>query len=166
MAQSNNEDNGMIFVGAVIIAALAAFAAFLFMVAAFVTFVMTIICFFAWNKPLIIRNELWVEPVEARSFVRRGLAGAFLLPAFAVFCELVFGVFIRGDALPYLVIGGYIAGSLGIEILIQQGIDAEKAQRMEILPPQIETRPQPEQRAQLSRPPFEFADWDDEEPRR
>ncbi|WP_431284507.1 hypothetical protein ACQW02_06805 [Humitalea sp. 24SJ18S-53] len=166
MNQQNNENSAAIFAIAVVMAVIITVAAVLFMAAAFICFVMTIVCLFAWNKPIVIRNEVWVEPVDARSFVRRGLAGAFLLPAFAIFCEIVLGVYVRGDALPYLIMGGYIAGSLGIEILIQQVLDAEKAQQVEVLPPQIETRAQSQQQARLDRPPFEFADWDDEGPGR
>lgn len=94
------------------------------------------------------------------------MAGAVLLPAFAIFCEIVFGVFIRADTLPYLILGGYMLGSLGIEALIQQADEAQRqAASTQVFPPSVPV-PEPRRTLPSNRPPFEFADWDDEGPGR
>jgi hypothetical protein len=157
---NNNEQSAMIFVAAILCAAAFAAIVFIFALATFTAFVMTIICFFAWNRPRRLGKEV-LMPEEARAFVYRGLAGAVLLPVFAIFCDLVFGVYIRGDVLPYLVIGGYVVGSLGIEILMAEEAQQQQ-QSIQVIPPQM-----PVQRAQPSlpsnKPPFRYASWDDEE---
>ncbi len=163
MSQNNNEGAGLAVALGFIVAGVMMIGLFIFAMACFVSFVMTIACLFAWNRPIVIRGELWLAPDEARFFVYRGLAGAILVPAFAVFCVLVFDVFIRADAISYLVIGGYVAGSLGIEILIQQEREQREAANIEIIPPQMPVRSAPPRQVGQQRPPFEYASWDDEE---
>lgn len=129
-------------------------------VAGFATFVMTILCLVAWNKPLQL-GKWSIEPQEARAFVVRGLIGAALIPAFILFADLMFGLEIDWRYWHYFALGGYIGGSLGVELAIQQaGASAPVAQPPQPLPPSL---PNPKPVEQHS---FEFARWDDEEDQR
>lgn len=159
----NNETNGMAFALAIFCTAAFFMAAFILAVGAFISFVFTILCLCAWNQPLTM-GKFTITPEEARPFVYRGLAGAFIVPAFVVFCVVVFNIYIRADVLPYLIMGGYVGGSLGIQILIEQEREANKAAQGEIIPPHVFTQPpEPQAMPRPERPPFEYASWDDEE---
>src|SRR5262245_61319803 len=120
MSSNNNDNSGMAAGFGLVVAVLGTIAltvfAVVFFALLFVTFVLTMLCLVAWNRPVTIAR--WtLMPEDARSFVRRGLAGAVLLPAFLIFLEQAFGVFISGEYLMHVIIGGYMLGSLGLEIL-------------------------------------------------
>jgi hypothetical protein len=160
---SKNDDNsaaimGMVFIG-VGIYLLAILA---FMIAAFVTFVLTILCLLAWNRP-IGRGEYILTPEEARGFIGRGIAGSLFLLAFLVFIDLVFNAPINWDYAFYYAAGGYMGGSLGIGMILEE----EKRASQTIDVPHQPVSPPPQQRAlPAPRQPFEYASWDDEEVRR
>jgi hypothetical protein len=157
-SQNNNEMNGLAVVFAFIGVAIAMAAAIIAVIACFITFVFTILALFAWNRPLPLGKHI-LTPAEARGFVYRGLAGAVLVPAFAIFCVVFFNVFIPGEALPYLIVGGYVAGSLGIEVLMAQDSNAQAP--IDVTPPPSAAPPG----LSAPRQPFEYARWDDEDAR-
>lgn len=163
MSQGNNDNSAGAATGmaaaAVMFIALAFFA-----VAAFVTFLLTIFALWAWNEPRTI-GTFTLKPHEARAFVKRGLAGAFLLPAFLVFVELTLGVQIDWQYINFYMLGGYVGGSFGLEMLMEgetQEVPTTQSTQLqpEILPPTRLPMPlPPPQRAES----FRFASWDDEE---
>jgi hypothetical protein len=161
-SQNNNETNGFAVAFAFIGVAIAMAAAIIAVIACFITFVFTILALLAWNRPLKLGKHI-LTPAEARGFVYRGLAGAVLVPAFAIFCVVFFNVFIPGDALPYLIVGGYVAGSLGIEVLMADGTEAQAPMNVTPPPPEM---PRGLPAPPASRQPFEYARWDDEDARR
>lgn len=131
---------------------------------AFVAFLLTIASLFAWNKPRRY-GKFVVTPEEARAFVYRGLIGIVALPAFAIFCAALFNLDLDWDAImPYLLLAGYVGGSLGIEILF-----ADSEQSAPPPAPYVPPQPQiPDARRALPRPVnqekgFHYASWDDEE---
>lgn len=138
-------------------------AAIVFAVAAFIAFAITILCFFAWNKPLTAFGDT-LEPEEARTFVASGVIGALLLLTFALFCSALFGIQMRDDAWVYALISGYSIGSLGYAISVAKAEEAAKqAQFVQSYPPVIEHKPEPARPApQAAEEPFRFATWDDE----
>lgn len=163
----NNDNAGIILVFSVIgaIAYLAFLAVFFLMM--FGAFVLTFICFFAWNKLLMLGNHP-LMPEEARAFVKRGLAGAALVPAFFVFVALFLGVPLNGDALFYGMVGGYTLGSIGLELLWAHEAQQVAAQAPPIQPYYQINPPQsapPPSLPAPPRPPFHFASWDDEDGR-
>lgn len=157
----NSEVPGVIMVAAMIGAAAFVVAAIVYAAIAFLALVLTIVCLFAWGKPVSVFGDV-VEPETARAFVIRGLIGAGLAFAFTLFCGLLFGIHLQSDAIPYILIAGYSAGSVGIEYLKAQ--QAEEAFKKAKLVPELapvaapaEAAPQP-----TSEAPFRFASWDDE----
>jgi hypothetical protein len=162
---SNNNSNDATMAVAFGIAVIAALAYAMFALFAFFAFVLTILAIFAWNRPLRLGRKIVIEPEEARAFVRRGLAGMCLLPAFAFFVEAFLSVNINWDYLPHMMVLGYIGGSLGIEIMM-----AEENGRGSVVPQQHQQvlPPQPSQPAlpPAPREPFRYASWDDEEENR
>jgi hypothetical protein len=172
---ANNNDNSgaamaIAFVGAGMLIA----GALIFALLAFASFVLTVVCFTAWNKPIQFCGET-LTPEDARGFVRRGLIGACLVPSFAFFASGLFGVPIRADWVIYLPIGGYALGSVVVTYHLEKA-KAEAAQSeaaMQALLPQQPARqthtiePLPsgyaEHQRQTEREPFRFATWDDEE---
>ncbi len=164
MSQNNNNDAsfgiGLAFAGLMIIAYVA------FAILAFLTFILTILCFAAWSSPITI-GKWTLTPVEARGFVRRGIFGALALLAFLVFVETFFRVGINWNALPEILIGGYIGGSLGVEWLMAQDDEAQTlAQPMQPQLPTVQEIQPPRKALPPRREPFEFASWDDEEERK
>lgn len=188
MSQQNNNSAGM---GLAVVATVLGLLALAFaLVAAFITFVLTIICALVWESGKPFRcGSLHITPDEARLFIVRGLAGAFLVPAFALFCVVVTATPIRDDAWLYLVLGGYIIGSLGMEWLDSQGEESPALPQVEIVPPPAQLPPpaaeasregrvtyrrydSPEPRCPAvekfdptlnPKREFRFASWDDEE---
>jgi hypothetical protein len=157
----NDEAQGMAVAIAFIGMALFFAAAFVFAVAAFLAAVFTVLALCAWFKPITLMGET-IHPHEARAFVKRGVIGVFALPAFAVFAAILLGCRIPEDVFPYLFIGGYVAGSIGVQYLIEQG----KQNAPHTLPPVVPTPPTvsgPPAPRSLPRSPFEFASWDDED---
>jgi hypothetical protein len=95
------------------------------------------------------------------------VAGAIIVPVFALFCEWFFDFQIREKLWFYIIVGGYILGSLAMELNDQE----EKKQQQQAAafrplppPPPAPMRPQGLPRPQPQ--PFRFASWDDEEKRR
>ena len=181
MSQRNGTDSaGFAFV--VVIAVIGVAMAIIFALAAFAALVLTVLCMFAWKDGLTI-GEFSIEAHEARAFIVRGILGTIIAPTFTVFCALLFGVEIDDGIWPYIFIGGYTAGSVGVEYLLsQQHADTQAAPP--IAPP-LQITPPPASaptkhpcvqancpllaatrdysRAARAERPFQFASWDDEE---
>ena len=154
---SKNDDNSGI---ALVVGGFAILAYFLMFVLLFVAFVLTILALLAWSRPLRL-GKIVITPEEARRFVFSGLAGAFLLPAFCVFLDLVLGVRINWAYATHIVLAGYVLGSIGIEIIIS-GADEGSANVIETLPPQLPPSRAPSlPRSQAE--PFRYASWNDDE---
>lgn len=163
MSQNNAKDElytvGVIF--AFIGAAAMVMVIFAFAVLAFVALVLTVVCLFAWTSPLTLGT--WtLMPHEARAFVYRGLIGSGLSMAFTIFLIILFRIQVEDWAIPYILLGGYTLGSLGIELLnAQSGGDAPG---QTVLQPEQHIAPPP-QPYQPPAKPFRFASWDDEDGR-
>ncbi len=159
---SGNNDNAAGGGAILVFAFLGVLAMIFLLLLAFIAFVMTLFAFYAWNQPRRI-GKITILPEEARGFVHRGLAGMVIVPAFLLFINVFFGIFINWDLLPHILAGGYVIGSLGMEIIfadMEDGsgtVDPAPIQpQQQILPPARTLSPprQPE--------PFRFASWDDE----
>ena len=182
-SKNNDEAMGFVFVIAFIGTVAMLIAAAIFALAAFAALVLTVLCLFAWNDGLTI-GEFSIEAHEARAFIVRGILGTIIAPTFTVFCALLFGVEIDDGIWPYIFIGGYTAGSVGVEYLLSQQQHADTQAAPPIAPPlQITPPPAPAQtkhpcvqancpllaatrdysRAARAERPFQFASWDDEE---
>lgn len=164
MASKNDDSSGLAIAAAFVCAIAIAMFLIVAAVLSFLAFVFTVLSLLAWNERLTI-GRFTIEPEEARAFIQRGLIGMVLLPLFALFCQVLFQIPINGQAWPYIILGGYVLGSVGIEILM-----AEQAQNA---PPTITlpSRPaEPPHSTVLPPPsapaPFRYASWDDEEERR
>lgn len=165
MSQKNDETTAIAMVMAFAGAAVLMFFAVIVAIAAFVTFVLTILCLLSWNKPLRIGGIVFM-PHESRAFVLFGLSGSLLVPAFILFATLFLNIHINWNYLPHIMLGGYMLGSLGIFMILGQ-------QTQEVVPPPqyAPSHPQlpaPPQRALPRQQPetFRFASWDDEESQR
>lgn len=184
MSQRNGTDSTG-FALAVVVAVVGLAMLAIFALAAFAALVLSILCIFAWNKPLTI-GDLTLEPHSARAFVFRGLFGTITVPIFMLFASALFQTEFDPELWPYLLIGGYTIGSVGIEILNAE----EDGPAQEVLPPLPVPPPRPVPQAtnhpcgharcplyeatrgyaptDAAPPPrqFQYADWDDEEVRR
>lgn len=87
-----------------------------------------------------------------------------MLPAFAVFVEVLFNIGLNPEVWPYPFIGGYTAGSVGIEALRAQDENSVRPVQ-NYTPPQPVAPPSREARPPKEQPPFQFASWNDEEER-
>lgn len=162
--QNQNDEKSMAIMAVAFIATIGLILfAFIFAILAFISLLLTGVCLAAWEKE--VRIGSWVlTPDEAHLFVYRGLAGAVLVPLFALFVQGVYGVRINPDFWLYFVLGGYALGSLGIELMMQSNEEASQG-AVEVMPPPLPSTtakprimpPQPDA------PPFRFARWDDEE---
>jgi hypothetical protein len=176
---SNSNDNsglagvaGLAFAGAIILFALFAAAS------AFIAAIMSIVCLMAWERPIELFGHT-LTPQEARGFIKRGLAGALIAPGFVIFASGFLQVPIRSDAWPYIVVGGYVIGSLVIGYFIgkaelEAAQQAQEAASLQALSPPVQSdRPvhtidarasiTPVSEEQVQPQPFRFATWDDEE---
>ncbi|MFO1150379.1 MAG: hypothetical protein U1E62_18530 [Alsobacter sp.] len=168
---SSQNDNSGAYVGFAFIAAgLYIAGLFLFALAAFAAFVLTILSVLAWHKPLRLGKDTVITPEEAQGFIKRGLIGAVALPVFVVFAAILLNFDIRDDAWGYIVIGGYVGGSLILEMMIQNQKEKEEqaqaqAAMLMMLPPAPPPATPPLRPALRERAPddFRFASWDDEE---
>lgn len=117
MLPRNSNDNSGAAIG--LIFGVVTFVGLMFMFFLFfVAFIFTIICLFAWNEPRKI-GPIIILPHEARSFVERGIYGSALVPAFLCLSNYIFHIGINFDAYAaHIVVGGYVLGSVGVEILI------------------------------------------------
>jgi len=138
---------------------------------AFIAFVMTILAFCAWKKPLRI-GKIVVEPHDAHSFVLHGLMGAAALPAFFLFVDLLFDFRVNWHYLLHFLLLGYTGGALGLTFLLTH--DVPQTEVIEPRPPGIQMMPTPQVTPMAAPPPaeppaepqpitFRFAVWDDEE---
>jgi hypothetical protein len=159
LAMSQNNNNDAAFGVGLVVAVIAVMAYVAFALIAFLTFILTLLCFAAWSSPITI-GKWTLTPVEARTFVWRGVFGACALTSFCLFVELFFRVGINWDALPVILAAGYIGGSLGVEWLMAQ--DETQTPVQPQLPTVQEIQP-PRKALPPRREPFEFASWDDEE---
>jgi hypothetical protein len=164
MSSRNSETDGMIFALA-IVATIAFFMfAVIYALLVFGALLFTILALAAWDKPATLFGET-LQPHEARAYVGRGVAGAVLVPVFLTFCQTLFSFTMPDKYWVYIVLGGYAAGSLGIEVLMAEE-NAKKAE-VEVLPPLrdnvVPLRVVPRERQ--ADEPFEYASWDDEEER-
>lgn len=135
-------------------------ALFLFALAAFAAVIFTILALIAWNEPLHL-GKLTIQPEAARAFVLRGVAGTFLVPAFAVFASVILDFNIEPEVWPYLFLGGYTAGSIGVAIMMAGEEQVAPPPTQPTLP-QPSPIPPPPEKPQAPRRPFDFADWDDD----
>lgn len=163
MSQRNDEASGLAMAFAFVGVAALFMAAIIFALLAFAALVLTVLSFIAWNRELKI-GTLIITPDEARQFVKRGIIGAFVLPAFVAFAAMLFGLKVDPDFWFYIVIAGYSLGSVGIAILEAQEAERQAsagASMMVPQPPPVPLKPQPV--ASETPPPFRFASWDDED---
>lgn len=136
------------------------------------TFVLTVGCVMAWNKPVTFEDHTTIFPEEARAFVVRGLIGAAAALLIAVTLNVRKDVDIDKEAYWFIALAGYIVGSLGVQALMspsdaQGNLDIFPARAIPLPPPPVTidadytdiTTPEPEPE------PFQFADWDDAEVR-
>lgn len=155
---SNGNDEGA--EGAMILASILAVVMVIAMAMAVAmtvaAFVLTLVALAAWEEPLTIGDAV-IEPEEAQEFVARGVVGAVIVPLSLALCSL-FGGQVDWSLWPWFLIGGYVAGSVGVEILTFEEKQAAKNSVVPfppLAPPSALPSPPPE--------PFRFADWDDEE---
>lgn len=148
----------------------------LFAVAVLVACIMTRFCVVVWfyNTPVTIFGET-LTPDEAKRFVVRGVAGALIVPGVTLFVCGFYGLQMWPEAWPYLVVGGYVLGSLVVGYFVEKArLEARQQQaEMQVLPPPEQSArtvrsseltpsgPSPSANAQPE--PFRFATWDDEE---
>lgn len=161
--QSNQNAEGMaaLFLIAIAVLIFQIMFAVVLAVGIIVGVVVTLLCLIAWNKPLPLFGEV-VTPLEARCFVLGGIASA---------CGVMFVFALAGEiGLPFpltdrfyavMALIGYLYGGFGSTELAEQIRSARAAQelqsRQEILPPLAPPPPPPYV------PPFDYADWNDED---
>ena len=163
MSNQNNDSAAIGMAFGLIAAGMLFFMAIVFAIAAFASVVFTIIALWAWDRPRRIFGQTLL-PEEARAFVYRGLLGMVLLPLFVIFCAAMFKLHIVDEAWLYIIIGGYTAGSVGIEYLKAQAEQDAAANATYIPPAPPAALPQPKETVRPEpRKPFTFAEWDDEE---
>jgi hypothetical protein len=163
--RNNRDTSPEAAIGMMIFGALAMAALFLFFVAAVISFVFTLVCIWAWNEERPFFGET-ITPQEARSFIAWGVAGAVLAGAFGLILN---ANDLGSDSAPWLAIGGYTFGSLGWAAWYSQQQERQKqeaAQQAMLSAMQRPAQP-PRQEPRISEPlqDFEYASWDDEEPR-
>jgi hypothetical protein len=173
MSSNNSEGGGILFVLALIAVFLYFIFLFVFALGAFLAVIFTILCLLAWNRPLTLFGYA-ITPREARAFVGRGILGMILLPLFATFSGWFFEFNIPDNLWFYLILGGYVLGSVGVEYeKAKQGDDGLISKESAIVPiallPQAPVMALPSNRPRQELSPedtgFEFATWDDEEGR-
>lgn len=161
MSQNNAKDelSVMAVIAAFFGAVALMMAAFVFAVLAFIALALTVVCLFAWNSPVTL-GKWTLMPEEARGFVYRGLLGSVLLAAFSVFIGIMFKIQIEDWTVPYILLGGYALGSVGLEIMMAQQQTEEPNQT--VIPPTQQIAPPPRTPEPPAKP-FRFASWNDED---
>jgi hypothetical protein len=163
MSNQNNDNSGMAIAFAFVATAAFFMVALIFAIAAFAAVVFTFVALWAWDRPRSIFGQA-IYPHEARAFVYRGLIGMVLAPIFVIFCAAMFKLHIVDEAWVYIIIGGYTAGSVGIEYLKAQYEQDAAANATYIPPAPPAALPQPKETVRPEpRKSFTFGDWDDEE---
>jgi hypothetical protein len=161
MSSKNDESTGLAMGIGLVAAGVMFMAVVVFFLLALFTAVLSVVALIACWRPLRI-GKITIEPREARFFLLRGIMGWFLFPVAVVYIAPLFNIPIYQDYIIYLMMSGYMIGSVGIECIIEkireanEATDAEQVSRL----PVVHSRPvQPPQK------PFEYARWDDEEER-
>lgn len=140
-------------------------ALFIFAVVVFIMLIFTILALIALFRPIRI-GSFSLSSEEAERFLLWSMAGAFVVPIFALFCEWFFVFQIRDNLWFYIVVGGYVLGAMAM-IANEEEVQKQQqaaASRPLPSPPPAPVRPQGLPRPQAQ--PFRFASWDDEERRR
>lgn len=128
-----------------------------------VTTFMTLLALWAWNTPRQFCGEI-ITPEEARGFIGRGIIGAFVAFIAGQLYSVFAHVQISDNINALILLLGYAFASIYVGYLIAE--EAEKKAEeygtttIEILPPQAPVPPS------YAPPPFQFAEWDDEDERR
>ena len=136
----------------------------LFVVGAFLALVLTVVALFALERPITILGHT-ITPRDATRFLVCGVIGAALAPAFVMFADSLLELGVDWSYWPYIVLGGYTLGSLGITALAEEMEEANGVTEQ-----RLSTPPLPPPAAQRHAPktpsrPFDFASWDDDEVR-
>jgi hypothetical protein len=132
MSSRNDDTTALGAVGGV----LAIAGIFFFAVLACIALVYTILALLAWDRPIKI-GPLSMTSDYARRYIAWSVTGAIILPVFAAFCEWFLDFQIREKLWFYIVVGGYILGSLAMEMC-----DEEEKKAAALLP-QPPALPQP-----------------------
>ena len=138
-------------------------------VALIFTILLTVACLGAWNTPQTYEDRFTIFPDEARAFIVRGLICTVLALLFSAIGIWKRGWKIEPHAWWFIAVGGYVAGSLGIEIIRSRELadgtpdifplraiplpppPVIEAEAVDVTPPEAEPEP------------FHFAEWDDGE---
>lgn len=162
-SNSKDEVHGAIMVASLIGGAILMIGIVIFFIAAFITFILSILAIVAMASGPLQLGTVRIEPDEARAFLLRGIAGAFAIPAFFAFLDIFLGVAVDWRNLNVMMVAGYMVFSLGFEILVDEldGGEAQKAgpPAQPVLPAQQQTLLPPPQAPH----PQRYASWDDEE---
>jgi len=164
---NNNNASPEAAIGFMVLAGFVVAAMFLFYIALIICLAFTLVCFWAWNKERLVFGEP-LTPAEARGFVICGIIGALVIGGFGHL--ITQNNHAMKQYIGYFGWGGYMAGSFGFAALClkqQERREQEAAQR-EILNPAPRPTPSELRSLEDARAParrFEFASWDDEEPR-
>lgn len=164
---NNNNASPEAMMGFMVLAGLMAIAIFLFYLGVIFCSVVTLVCFWAWNEEREIFGQI-ITPAEARGFVVCGIIGAAILGGFGLI--LAQNDYWIEQRLGYFGWGGYIFGSLSFASWCAQQDEQraqEAAQRQMLNTMQRPTLPERQQISEPREPAreFEYASWDDEEPR-
>ena len=157
MASRNSESSEM--AGAIgLVVMFVAFAAIAILaVGAFVALIVTVLCLFAWKRPLRFGKRV-LTPSQARAFVYGGMIGAAAVPGFVAFMGMFLDVSKFWQYWHYMMIFGYTMGAF----IAVDDDDEIEIQSVNFPEPQQQIAPPP---ASPSRP-FTFASWEDEEGRK
>ena len=164
---NNNNTSPETAIGFMILAGLMFVAIFLFYLALIFCLAVTCVCIWAWNEERELFGET-IRPQEARAFVICGIIGAVIVGIFGIIVTQ--DNYAMRDNVGFFGWGGYILGSLGwLSWYAQQQeqLEQEAAQREYLNSIQRTHSPAP-QKFPVAREPsqgFEYASWDDEEPR-
>lgn len=159
MSNRNNKNDEMTIITMVLgVLAMAAIFA-----AVFICALLTFFCILAWNEKRRFFGST-ITPYEARSFIRAGLIGALGCSAAGLYFLL------NGSMDPsgfwYCLFGGYIVGSLGWAVHHSENMKADEQRRtIEPVPPPPPPNHKLPHHSQTREHAFQYASWDDEEPR-
>jgi hypothetical protein len=147
----------VLFIAYIIFAVVAALAIML-------TVIFTVVALVAFANDGVTLFGEYTSRDEARAFFVRGYVGALLFPVFAALVLAILGLNIP---IPYgwVAFAGYALGSVGGGIILASE-EAEKAAQQTILPPLSEPeqyQPPALPQRTVTRQPFTFAEWKDEE---
>lgn len=137
-------------------------AILVFWMAAFLALLMTLVALYYMIKPAKDYARA-PTPKEARAFIGRGLVGAILFVGFLALIDIMFFVPVNWNYVFQFAWTGYMAGSLGGEIVLE----LENPSAPQVLPPsQTIPPPRPPVLPPTPHQTFQYASWDDEEARR